>query len=366
MGRHFWLVKGSSLMRIRYVLVLILAVALVAAYGLKMATPTPRPDIGSTEEAATLVPSDTAATVVPTDTATPVAAQTITTTVPIAPAGGVEVALAAIKPVAGVLATVNGQEITWTDYEPELKQSLHGVTLQYGVDWNQAENIDLLGTFQDEILQTLIDRTVLRQSAAKEGIEASQEAVEARIEEQKTAVLDSGQFSSWEQFLEQYGMGEEYFARLMEDAVLVDQVSEAHAPSREAEQVHARHILVADEETGKQVINRLEAGEEWAALASELSQDTSNKDSEGDLGWFGRGVMVTAFEEAAFSLEPGTTSDLVQTDFGYHIIQVLEKGMRELDDATYQSMVSQAFQTWLNEQKAAAETTIVVTFGSTE
>jgi foldase protein PrsA len=234
------------------------------------------------------------------------------------------------------------------------------------VDWNQAENIDLLGTFQDEILQTLIDRTVLRQSAAKEGIEASQEAVEARVEEQKTAVLDSGQFSSWEQFLEQYGMGEEYFARLMEDAVLVDQVSEAHAPSREAEQVHARHILVADEETGKQVMNRLEAGEEWAALASELSQDTSNKDSEGDLGWFGRGVMITAFEEAAFSLELGTTSDLVQTDFGYHIIQVLEKGMRELDDATYESMVSQAFQTWLDEQKAAAETTIVVTFGSTE
>jgi len=148
--------------------------------------------------------------------------------------------------------------------------------------------------------------------------------------------------------------------------VLVDGISEAHAPSREVEQVHARHILVADDETGNQVLARLEAGEEWAALASELSQDTSNKDSEGDLGWFPRGVMVTEFEDAAFSLEPGATSDLVQTDFGYHIIQVLEKGMRELDDDAYDSLMSQAFQTWFEEQTAAAETTVLVTFGSGE
>jgi foldase protein PrsA len=265
-----------------------------------------------------------------------------------------------------VLATVNGQEITWADYEPELTQSLHSVTLQYGVDWNQAENLDLLPAFQDDILQTVVSRTVMRQGVAKEGIEASQEAVDARVAEQMTAIVGSGEFSSWEQFLDEYGLTEEYFARLMADAVLIDEVSEAHAPSREAEQVHARHILVADQETGEQVLARLEAGEDWADLASELSQDTSNKDSAGDLGWFPRGVMVTEFEDAVFSLEPGVTSDLVQTDYGYHIIQVLEKGMRDVDDATYESMLSQAFQTWLDEQTAAAETTIAVTFSLAE
>ena len=212
----------------------------------------------------------------------------------------------------------------------------------------------------------MIDRTLLRQSAADEGLEASQEAIDARLEEQKTAILESGQFGTWEQFLEQYGLTEEYFTRLVTDDVLVDEVSEAHAPSREAEQVHARHILVADEETGQQVLARLEAGEEWAALASELSQDSTNKDNEGDLGWFPREFMVPEFEEAAFALEPGTTSELVKTDYGYHIIHVLEKGVREMDDDTYQSLLADAFSTWLEEQKTAAETVIAVTFSSAE
>ena len=355
-------------MKVKNLVVLTLALLLVVACGPEMATPTPRPDTGTAEAAATVKVEVTGTPDAGQagDTATPDAGQVLTPTEPISPAGGVEVALAAIEPAEGPLATVNGEEITWEDFEPELNQALHAVTLQYGVDWNQAENIGLLATFQDEILQTVVDRTLLRQSAAEEGIEASQDAIDERVEEQKTAVLGSGMFGSWEQFLEQYGLSEEYFARLMADAVLIDEVGQAHAPSREAEQVHARHILVADEETGQEVLDRLEAGEEWGTLASELSQDTTNKDNEGDLGWFPRGVMVDEFEEMAFSMEPGTTSDLVQTDFGYHIIQVLEKDVRETDDQTYESVKSRAFQTWFEEQKAAAETTIDVTFGSAQ
>jgi foldase protein PrsA len=337
-------------MRIKYLLVLALVALLAAACtGPQMATPTPKADSADTE-----------------DVATPEAGQPMTTTGDIAPPGGVEVALAAIVPVDGVLATVNGQEITWADYEPELRQTLYGVTQQYGIDWNQPENIALLGTLQDQVLQTVLDRTLLRQVAAEEGIEVSRSDLQARVEEEKLTIMDSGQFSSWEQFLEQVGLSDEYFARLMEDDELVTRVAEAHGPAREAEQVHARHILVADEETGKQVLARLSEDEDWAALAQEYSQDTGNKDNAGDLGWFPRGVMVPEFEEAAFSLEPGKTSDLVQTDFGYHIIQVLEKGMQELDEQTYNVMVQQAFQMWLEEQKAAAQTTIIVTFTSGE
>jgi foldase protein PrsA len=337
-------------MKIKYLLVLALVALLAAACtGPQMATPTPKAD-----------PVDTG------DVATPEAGQPITTTGEITPTGGVEVALAAIVPVEGALATVNGQEITWADYEPELRQALYGVTQQYGVDWNQPENIALLGTLQDQVLQTVIDRTLLRQVAAEEGIEVSRSDLQARVEEEKQTIMDSGQFSSWDQFLEQAGLSDEYFARLMEDDELVNRVSEAQGPAREAEQVHARHILVADEETGKQVLARLDDGEDWAALAQEYSQDTSNKDNAGDLGWFPRGMMVPEFEEMAFSLEPGKTSDLVQTDFGYHIIQVLEKGTRELDEQIYNSLIQQAFQQWMDEQKTAAQVAIIVTFGSGE
>lgn len=358
-------------MRIKYLLVFILAALLAAACGPEMATPTPQEGAGNIAEAtmsaagqvATPAVDETATSAV-TEAATPDAGQPITDTGTITPTGGVEVALAAIQSVEGALATVNGQEITWTDYEPELRQALYSVTQQYGVDWNQPENIALLGTVQDQILQTVVDRTLFRQLAAKEGIEVSQPDLQARVEEEKTAILGGGQFSSWDQFKELTGLSDEYFARLVEDAELVDRVSEAYGPAREVEQVHARHILVADEETGKEVLARLKDGEDWAVLAQEYSQDTSNKDNSGDLDWFPRGMMVPAFEETAFSLEPDETSDLVQTDFGYHIIQVLEKGMRELDESSYSLMLQQAFQDWLDEQKATAETTIIVTFGS--
>jgi foldase protein PrsA len=352
-------------MRIKYLWILALVALLVAACGPEMATPTPQESAGTVEEVS--APESVQETTPTTAAiATPEAGEPLTETSPILPPGGVEVALAAIEPVEGVLATVNGQEINWADYEPELRQALYGVTQQYGVDWNQAENIAMLGTFEDQVLQTVVSRTLIRQLAAEEGIEISQADLQARVEEEQASILGSGQFSSWDEFTEQTGIGGEYFARLVEDAELIDRLSEAYGPDREVEQVHARHILVEDEETGQEVLDRLEAGEDWAALAAEYSQDTSNKDNAGDLDWFPRGMMVAPFEEAAFSLEPGETSELVQTDFGYHIIQVLEKGMRELDEQTYNSMVQQAFQQWLEEQQAAAETTILIQFSSGE
>jgi foldase protein PrsA len=356
-------------MKTKYLFVLALVVLLAAACGPEMATPTPQVDTGDTAEATAPAAEEVAAPATEeavAEVVTPDAGQPITGTSPITPTGGVEVALAAIEPLEGALATVNGQEITWADYEPELRQALYGVTQQYGVDWNEPANLALLGTVQDQILETVVDRTLLRQLAAQEGIEVSQSDVEARVEEEKAVILGSGQFSSWDQFKEETGLSDEYFARLIEDAEIVTRVSEARAPDREVEQVHARHILVEDEETGKEVLARLNEGEDWAALAQEYSQDTSNKDNAGDLDWFARGMMVPPFEEVAFTLEPEETSDLVQTDFGYHIIQVLEKGMKELDEQTYSMMQQQAFQEWFDEQRAAAETTIIVTFGSEE
>jgi parvulin-like peptidyl-prolyl isomerase len=99
---------------------------------------------------------------------------------------------------------------------------------------------------------------------------------------------------------------------------------------------------------------RLVDGEDFAALAAEYSDDPSNAGTGGDLGWFARGAMVAPFEEAAFSLEPGTLSEPVKTEYGYHLIEVLEKDAeRPKDPATLEQERAQAFQTWLQEQVAA-------------
>ncbi|MFH1905985.1 MAG: peptidylprolyl isomerase [Chloroflexota bacterium] len=119
------------------------------------------------------------------------------------------------------------------------------------------------------------------------------------------------------------------------------------------EQVWARHILVADEATAQAVLNQLLNGADWQTLAAENSTDPGTKDSGGDLGWFGRGKMIAEFENAAFDLPIGNISQPVQSDFGWHIIQVLGHENRPLTEAEYQQLRDAKFQEWLAEARQA-------------
>jgi peptidyl-prolyl cis-trans isomerase D len=124
--------------------------------------------------------------------------------------------------------------------------------------------------------------------------------------------------------------------------------------SATAEQVWARHILVATEEEAQAVLVRLQAGESFVDLARELSLDDSNKDRGGDLDWFTRDAMVTPFADAAFNMQVGEISQPIQTDFGYHIIQVLGHEERSLDPSQLEQARAAAYQTWLEQAKQEA------------
>ncbi len=121
-----------------------------------------------------------------------------------------------------------------------------------------------------------------------------------------------------------------------------------------AEQVHARHILVADEALAVVIVEKLKAGEDWSRLAADFSLDTSNKNQGGDLGWFAAdGSMVAEFETAAFATAVGSISAPVHTQFGWHIIQVLAREQHPLDEVQLSSRRDKAFSDWLAAQRAA-------------
>lgn len=126
----------------------------------------------------------------------------------------------------------------------------------------------------------------------------------------------------------------------------------------EQEQVWARHILVATESEAQSVLERIQSGEDFAAIAREVSLDTSNKEKGGDLGWFTMGKMVEPFEKAAFELEVGEISDPVETQFGWHIIQAVGHDILPLSASDYENEKELYFQGWLDEAKSEKEITI--------
>ena len=118
------------------------------------------------------------------------------------------------------------------------------------------------------------------------------------------------------------------------------------------EQVWVRHILVEDQETANEVAGQLADGSDFSELAATYSLDDINKDSGGDLGWFARGAMVQAFEEAAFALEVGEISEPIETDFGWHIIQALGKEQKSIDEAAIEQARNTVFNDWLTEKRS--------------
>ncbi|MFJ5564123.1 peptidylprolyl isomerase [Lysinibacillus xylanilyticus] len=90
-------------------------------------------------------------------------------------------------------------------------------------------------------------------------------------------------------------------------------------------ELNARHILVADEKTAKEVIAKIKGGAKFADVAKEFSTDTGSAKNGGELGWFSVGAMVDEFNDAAYALPKNTLSEPVKTSYGYHVIEVTDK-----------------------------------------
>lgn len=249
-----------------------------------------------------------------------------------------------------VVAKVNNESITKDElYDAMVKQ--------YGV----------------ESLEALISDKIVKLEVEKQKIKVSDEEIESQINEIKEYY---GGEEAFNQAISYYGITLDdikndmrtniEIKKLLEPSITISEEDIASFFEQnktmldQKEQVHARHILVDTKEEADEVKSKLSKGEDFNKLAEEYSLDTANKSSGGDLGFFGRGEMVSEFEEVAFSLKPGDISEPVKTDFGYHIIKVEEK--KEAKEATLEEhkeeirsnlvdqKIPEAYQTWYQEK----------------
>ncbi|WLG16866.1 peptidylprolyl isomerase [Bacillus cereus] len=124
------------------------------------------------------------------------------------------------------------------------------------------------------------------------------------------------------------GLQDKLKSQLAFEKAVKASVTEKEIKNHYKPKLKASHILVKDEKLAKEIKEKLNSGEEFAALAKQYSDDSGSKEKGGELGEFGSGEMDSKFEEAAYKLEIGQVSDPVKSSYGYHIIKLIEK--REL------------------------------------
>ncbi len=241
---------------------------------------------------------------------------------------------------AGAAATVGENRITTDELSDLVTRALTDPQAQQQLGADRV-------AFQRQSLSRLINHDLLRFAAAREGVTISEGDIDARL-------ADFEQQSGGPQMLiqqaAQNGISEQDLRPFVSDLVLSDAVGDkltagvpvSEAQLREAfaqasarnDQVHAAHILVPTAALAESIRKQLvEDPSQFAALAAKLSTDTSNKDKGGDLGFAGRGQFVPAFENAIFAAKQGDLL-VVQTEFGFHVIKVLERRTTTLAQAT--------------------------------
>ena len=228
-------------------------------------------------------------------------------------------------------AVVNGDIITVAAYQEELAR------------YKAAVNRDLTETDQTIVINNLINLTLLTQAAASEGFQISEVELDERIARLDT---DDQPLTDW---LARYGFTEETFRshlkRSLESAWMRDQII-GDVPL-EMNQIHAQQMLFYDSVSAEIALEDLNSGKDFSQLAKVHDPQT-----QGNLGWFPPGYLtIPELDQILSSLDVGETSDIIETEIGYHIIKVIEKeDNRLLDPAIRQILQEQALDDWLERR----------------
>jgi peptidyl-prolyl cis-trans isomerase C len=206
------------------------------------------------------------------------------------------------------------------------------------------------------VLDDLINQILLAQAAVEEGFTVTADMIDERI---GTLVAELGGEQALAAWMSANGYVESDFRADLERAVAAawmrDRITQA--VPEQAEQIHARQILLATSDEATQVLNQLQNGADFASLAAEYDPL-----SEGDLGWFPRGYLLDSqLDEAVFGLQPGAISSVVQTAAGFHILQVIEiDPQHPLDPAARLALQKLALQSWLAEKRSQSNLQIFI------
>jgi len=252
------------------------------------------------------------------------------------------------KGTSNLSATVNGVAITDQDIQQEAA-IIAADNQQRNLKWTRNQVLD----FGAEIADTLIDRELLYQKAQQRNIKIRSPWVERALQELKSEI---GSTAAYDAYLKKTGLDEEHlrerirrgliiYRLLHRDILRRIKVSEAEMQAFfrrnpdyfiRKDEIRVRQIFIAVPDGAdvsvrgeallriQSIQDRLRRGKNFATLALEYSQDPS-RSRGGDLGYLERSQMIPSFADAAFALEPGQVSDIVETRFGYHLIKMVDR-----------------------------------------
>jgi len=228
-------------------------------------------------------------------------------------------------------AVVNGEIITLAQFQEELAR------------YKAAVNRELTKEDRQLVLDELIHLTLLAQAAAAEGHQVSEAELDQRLAELNT---EDRPLDDW---LAGYGFTQESFREHLRKSLAAawmrDQI--ANEVPEQMEQIQAQQILLYDLPQAEEVQQALEEGKKFGELAENYDPQT-----RGDLGWFPRGYLtMPALDEILFSLEEGETSEIIETEIGYHLVRVIDRDPdRPLDPALRLALQRKALQEWLERR----------------